>query len=100
MDAALFVSDESKSQLDAGVAIKLRAAGTARLSQVPLPTATEGITGVKWKRLARDAELSAAEMGDLGGALRRQGRRSSFGDFSAACPTSAPSPRSLAWAEF
>ena len=65
MDAALFVSDESKSQLDAGVAIKLRAAGTARLSQVPLPTATEGITGVKWKRLARDAELTAAEMGYL-----------------------------------
>lgn len=65
MDAALFVSDESKSQLDAGVAIKLRAAGTARLSQVPLPTEREGITGVKWKRLARDAELTAAEMGYL-----------------------------------
>ena len=38
--------------------------------------------------------------GGLGGALRRQGRRSSFGDFSAPCPPSAPSPRSLAWAEF
>ena len=59
------VSDESKPQLDAGIAIKLRAAGTARRSQVPLPTATEGITGVKWKRLARDAELTAAEMGYL-----------------------------------
>ena len=38
--------------------------------------------------------------GGLGGALRRQGRRSSFADFSAACPPSAASPRSLAWAEF
>ena len=34
MDAALFISDESKTQLDAGIAIKLRAAGNARRNQV------------------------------------------------------------------
>ena len=38
--------------------------------------------------------------GGLGGALRRQGRRSSLADFSAPCPPSAASPRSSAWAEF
>ena len=65
MDAALFVSDESKTQLDAGIAIKLRAAGNARRNQVPLPTSKDSVTGVKWKRLARAAELSDTEMGDL-----------------------------------
>ena len=65
MDAALFISDESKTQLDAGIAIKLRAAGNARRNQVPLPTSKDSVTGVKWKRLARGAELSDIEMGDL-----------------------------------
>ena len=32
---------------------------------MPLPTATSGATGVKWKRLAREAELSDEEMDDL-----------------------------------
>ena len=38
--------------------------------------------------------------GGLGGALRRQGRRSSLADFYAAFPPWAASPRSSAWAEF
>ena len=65
MDAALFVADESKSQLVSGVAIKLRTAAVGRLNQVPLPTSKESVTGVKWKRLALAAELSDTEMGDL-----------------------------------
>lgn len=64
MDAALFVSDSSKSQLDSGVAAKLRSAAES-MGPMVLPTSTSSVVGLQWRRLAREADLQELELETL-----------------------------------